>query len=104
MADVEKIEEPKKKKGLLIPLLLGVILAAVGGGGAFWAVTQGPLAPSAGATDHDEGGDDGHGDGHADMGPVDAVFIELETLVISLGAAESNRNLIFSAAREVRPV
>lgn len=105
MADEEQIEEPKKKKGLLIPLLLGVILAALGGGGGFWAVTQGPLAPSADAADHGDGdgGGDGHGDEHADMGPVDAAFIELETLVISLGAEESNRNLIFSAALEVRP-
>lgn len=102
MEDDGKIEEPKKKKGLLVPLLIGVILAAVGGGGGFWAVTSGPLGPSTAAADHAETGvDDGHGGGGSD--PVDVAFVELETLVVSLGAEGTGRNLIFSAALEVRP-
>ncbi|HID67934.1 MAG TPA: flagellar basal body-associated FliL family protein [Roseibacterium sp.] len=100
MSEDGEIEEPKKKKGLLVPLLLGVILAAVGGGGGFWAVTQGPLAPE--STVEEQTDDPGDGPG-ADMAPSDVAFVELETLVISLGAAESSRNLIFSASLEVRP-
>ena len=107
MSEDVEIEEPKKKKGLLVPLLVGVILAAAGGGGGFWAVTSGPLASAPAEDEHaDDAGDggDGHGDEHgADLGPTDVAFLELETLVISLGAEESNRNLIFSAALEVRP-
>lgn len=104
--DVED-EEPKKKKGLLVPLLLGVILAAVGGGGGFWAVTQGPLAGETSDDDHAaEDGEHGDTDGEdhgPDLGPTNVAFLELEPLVISLGAAESNRNLIFAASLEVRP-
>ena len=44
MAEEDALEEPTKKKGMLVPLLIGVLLAAVGGGGGFWAATQGPLA------------------------------------------------------------
>lgn len=107
MSEDSEIEEPKKKKGLKVPLLLGLILAVAGGGGGFWAVTSGPFAPEPAVEEHaEEGGehDDGHGDEHGpEMGPTDVAFLELETLVISLGAEESNRNLIFSAALEVRP-
>jgi flagellar FliL protein len=103
MSDEDQIEEPKKKKGLLVPLLLGVILAAVGGGCGFWAVTQGPFAPEAAPEAHADDGEEHHDDDYVDMAPTDVSFIELETLVISLGAAESNRNLIFSASLEVRP-
>lgn len=102
--DVEE-EEPKKKKGLLVPLVLGLILAAAGGGGGFWAVTQGPLAGESPEDDHaEEEGDHGDEDGHGeDLGPTDVAFLELEALVVSLGAAESNRNLIFAASLEVPP-
>lgn len=103
MSEDDEIEEPKKKKGLLLPLVVGVILAVVGGGAGFWAVTQGPLAPETTGDEHAEEGD-GHGEedvGHMDPGSY--AFLELETLVITLGAEESNRNLIFSAALEVQP-
>lgn len=106
MSEDTEIKEPNRKKGLLVPLLLGVILAAAGGGGGFWAVTQGPLAatPDADASVGDDAGEQGEEDEHLpDLAPTDVVFLELETLVISLGAAESSRNLIFSAALEVRP-
>lgn len=101
MSEDGEIKDPKKKKGLLVPLVLGVILAAAGGGGGFWAVTLGPFAPEETAdvlveTDGDHGEED-------DLAPADVAFLELETLVITLGAEESNRNLIFTAALEVRP-
>lgn len=103
MSEDPNIEEPKKKKGLLVPLLLGVILAAVGGGGGFWAVTQGPLAPEETAEEHaDEAAEHDDENAYA-MESADVSFLELETLVISLGAEESNRNLIFSASLEVAP-
>ena len=100
MAEEVETEEPKKKKGLMVPLLIGLLLAAVGGGGGYWAVAQGPLSAT---TDEDlhaeEHGDDDHGSSE----PVDVAFVELETLVVSLGAEESGRNLIFTAALEVEP-
>lgn len=103
MADEEETEEPKKKKGLLVPLLIGVILAAVGGAGGFWAVTQGPLSGGSNEeTSEDVAGEYGdEEDGYRSVGEV--AFVELETLVVSLGADESGRNLIFTAALEVEP-
>lgn len=103
MADETETEEPKKKKGLLIPLLVGVILAAAGGGGGFWAVTQGPLSGGSDEEAHedtaDEHGDEDHGGGAVG----DVAFVQLETLVVSLGSENSGRNLIFTAALEVAP-
>ena len=103
MADEIETEQPKKKKGLLIPLQLGVILAAVGGGGGFWAVTQGPLSGGSDEETHedvaDEHGDEEHGEGVV----ADVAFVQLETLVVSLGSENSGRNLIFTAALEVTP-
>ncbi|MBF9042656.1 flagellar basal body protein FliL [Rhodobacterales bacterium HKCCE4037] len=104
MAEDDEIEEPKKKKGLLVPLLLGVLLAAAGGGGGFWAVTQGPLSGGgSGGNDHAEEDDDHGGNEHGADAVSDIAFVELETLVVSLGASESGRNLIFTAALEVDP-
>ncbi|MEJ6393018.1 flagellar basal body-associated FliL family protein [Gymnodinialimonas sp. 2305UL16-5] len=101
MDENAELEEAPKKKGLLVPLVLGVILAAAGGGGGFWAVTSGPLAaaPAAEAPE-----DTAEYDAYEASGSsVDVAFVELETLVITLGAEGSNRNLIFTAALEVRP-
>lgn len=98
MEEAGETTESKKKKGLMVPLLVGVILAAVGGGGGFWAVTSGPLAPEPALAEVTEEEVEGH-----DTAPADVAFLELETLVISLGADQSNRNLIFTAALEIRP-
>lgn len=101
MEENDESEEPKKKKGLMVPLLIGVILAVIGGGGGFWAVTSGPLAPEAPA--EEMAAADGE-DAYAEVTPpTDVAFLELETLIITLGAEQSNRNLIFTAALEVQP-
>ncbi len=100
MADTDEIEEPKKKKGLLVPLIVGLLLAAGGGGGGFWAATQGPLS---GAPD-EESNAENSGDHEEDsVATVEVAFVELETLVVSLGAEEAGQNLIFTAALEVEP-
>lgn len=102
-------ESPKpKKKGLMVPLLVGVILAAGGGGGGYWAVTSGPFAPDAppagdAATADAEGAGQDAAAAAARAAAVEVSFIELETLVIALGSEQSGRSLIFSAALEVRP-
>lgn len=100
----------KPRKGLLIPLLLGVVLAVAGGGGSYWAVTSGPLSGGTAQADgHDAAGhdaaaaDDGHGDTAAPMAPTDVAFVPLETLVISLGPGETARHLMFTAELEVDP-
>lgn len=94
-------ERPKRKKGLLIPLLLGVILAAAGGGGGYWAVTSGPFAPVATAS---QVSGDNHAVPEPTIAPVNVSFVPLETLVISLGPDETSRHLLFTAELEVDPV
>lgn len=107
-ADPEDAPAPKKK-GMLIPLVIGLVLAAAGGGGGFWAVTSGPLASLFAGSDADHADDshaaDDHGDGDhvmtAEFVPV--AFVPLETVTISLGPDGGNRHLIFSAQLEVEP-
>ena len=96
MSDKIENEESNKKKGLLVPLLFGVILATMGGGGGFWAVTSGPFAPEVPVNEIASEEEDA-------TPPTDVAFIELETLIITLGAEQSNQNLIFTAALEVEP-
>ncbi|MEX3017534.1 flagellar basal body-associated protein FliL [Gymnodinialimonas hymeniacidonis] len=104
MSEEVEAEEPQKKKGLLMPLLVGLLLAVLGGGGGFWAVTQGPLSSSSHEPgEHAETDEPHDGDGHSHL-PVEVAFVELETLVVSLGANEAGRNLIFTAALEVEPM
>ena len=92
-------EDEPKKKGMLVPLVIGVLLAAGGGAGGFWAVTSGPLAS---AEAPETTGDDYEADA-PDLSPVDTAFVELETLVITLGDEAAGRSLLFTAALEVAP-
>jgi len=93
-------DAPKRKKGLLIPLLFGVILAAVGGGGGFWAVTSGPFAPAPPAV---QASVDDPAPPEPASAPIEVSFVPLETLVISLGPDETSRHLLFTAELEVDP-
>lgn len=97
--DVAASGKPKRKKGLLVPFLIGIVLAGLGGGGGYWAVTSGPFGPegAAGAT---TATDDSQA---AQPAPVAVSFIPLETLVISLGPEETSRHLLFTAELEVDP-
>ena len=80
-----------------------MILAAAGGGGGFWVMTEGPLSPqSADSSEVDDAETPGD-DSYEDRAPAEVAYVELETLVVSLGASESSRNLIFTAALEVAP-
>lgn len=99
MADELEDQDAPKKKGMKMPLLIGLILALIGGGGGYWAVTSGPFATPATeetAEEHDT-------DHEPDMAPVDTAFVELETLVITLGSEAAGRSLLFTAALEVSP-
>lgn len=90
---------PKKKRGLMLPLLIGLVLAVLGGAGGYWAVTMGPFAPKAEAKDSDSDHPD---EAVSPLLPV--AFVPLDTLVVSLGPDETARHLMFSAALEVDPI
>jgi flagellar FliL protein len=87
--------EPKKRGGLLLPLLIGIVLAALGGGGGYWAVTMGPFA-----SDAAEGAATAEPQEPETPGP-DVVFLALEPVVISLGPEVRGEHLMFSAQLEV---
>ena len=109
MAQDDDTETAGKKRGVLVPLLLGLVLAGVAGGGGFWAVTSGPFGPDSPAeegdgthgadADHDDGG----GGGHDTATAVDVTFVPLDTVVITLGPEVSGADLIFTAELEVDP-
>jgi flagellar FliL protein len=96
--DPTQADLPKKKRGLLLPLLIGLVLAPLGGGGGYWAVTMGPFAPEPVLADAGESVAP-----VAAQPPVTAAFVPLETLVISLGPEQAARHLMFTAQLEVDP-
>ncbi len=92
MADAEEPQEvaPKKSKK---PLIIGVILALVLGGGGFFATYSGLIL----GQDHA-----GAGEQEPSASPLpDIAFVPIEPLVISLGTADSGRNLRFTSQIEV---
>lgn len=102
MADaLTEPDAPKKKRGLILPLLIGLVLAVLGGGGGYWAMTLGPFAPAAPAASASS--DDSDAPADVAMAPVAVAFVPLETLVISLGPDQTARHLMFSAELEVDP-
>lgn len=98
--DTAQPEAPKRKKGLAIPLLIGVILAGAGGAGGFWAMTGGPFAPDP----PQDSANDASAAPEPATAPVTVGFVPLETLVISLGPDETSRHFMFTAELEVDPV
>ncbi len=86
----------KARRGLLVPLVAGLGLAATAAGGGYWAVTQGPFAPAAGA-----GEDRGAQDAERPDPLPDTVFVALDPVVVSLGPAVAGRQLLFTAHLEV---
>ena len=103
MSDTDDIEDApaKKKKGLLMPLILGLVLAGAGGAGSYLFMT--------GA--FSGGGDEAHGEDHAgdgeaapDYDPLAPLsFVALDPLVINLPPGSDKDYLTFRATLEVRP-
>ncbi len=110
-SDDPKTETTTRKKGILIPLLIGLVLAVGAGAGGYWAVTNGPFASGASGSDSvsDDHAGTGHGDSSDDEAPVsrpdlaEVAFVPLEPVVVNLGPEGSDRHLLFSAELEVAP-
>lgn len=97
-AEAEVSEAAPRKKGMMLPLLLGLALAAGGGGGGFYAVNSGLLGGDAGS----HGAADAHGEAPLPpMGPV--AFVPLDPMVVNLPPGSDRRYLSFTATLEVRP-
>ena len=92
MAEAEEPQEvaPKKSKK---PLIIGALLALVLGGGGFFATYSGLILGHSDAAV--QGADDS-------ASPLpDIAFVPIEPLVITLGDADSGRNLRFTSQIEV---
>lgn len=91
----ESEETTAKKRGLMVPLVIGAVLAALGGGGGYWAVTMGPFtSDEPDVVAEDETSDTG-------MPGPDVVFLPLDPVVISLGPETLGQHLMFAAHLEV---
>ena len=96
-ADAAGDDQEPKKKSSKMPLIIGLVLAVLGGGGGFYAASSG-LLPFGGAH---EAAVEGHGTG-APLEPLGNVaFLELPTLVASLGSVNDMHHLRFQANLEV---
>ena len=95
MSDETETEGEEPKKGLMLPLVIGIVLALVGGGGGFFAVSSGLIGgPSTSETKPEA---------PKATGAKDLAFIAVDPLIVSIGEAGTNRHLRFQAQLEVNP-
>lgn len=94
MADdvVPENDPPKQSK---LPLILGLVLALVGGGGGFYATWSGMILGSE-SKSHLEDDEAEAKDPFSDI-----AFVEIDPMVISIGATAERRLLRFRAQLEV---
>ena len=92
MSDAATPTAPKKK-GLMMPMAIGLVLALLGGAGGFFAAQSG-LLPAPGMSDE-------AGSKDAKVPIEDVEFVPVDPLVISIGRAANNRHLRFLAQLEV---
>jgi len=87
-----EVEEPKKSSKL--PMIIGLVLALVGGGGGFFAVYSGMILGAEDSAKVEEKIDP------AEPLP-DINFVEVEPLIISVGAPADKQHLRFRSQLEV---
>ena len=94
MTDTSADVAEEEKKPSKMPLVLGLFAALVGGGGGFYATFSGMLfgaeSPEAVVEETET------------SGPLpDIAFVEMDPIIVSLGAPSDNRHLQFRAQLEV---
>jgi flagellar FliL protein len=97
MADAKKGENGGKKKGILMPLLIGLVAAIVSGGAGFMMVNMDmlPLPEKEPEAAH-----------AAPAEPIDlphTAFLPLTPLIVTLGSGDDLRQLQLTAQLEVAP-
>ncbi len=83
-----------KKKGILMPLLIGLILCLAGAGGGFFAVQSGIIGGAGSSSSAERVA-------KPSSRSDDVAFLPIEPLIISIGEAGANRHLRFQAQLEV---
>jgi flagellar FliL protein len=85
----------KKKKGLLVPILVGLVLAGIGGGGGFFAVQMGLVGG---------GAHDGAEPEEVPLMPLAAAaFVTLDPIIVNLPEGSARSFLRFAGSLEVVP-
>lgn len=87
---------PAKKKGMLMPLLIGLVLAGAGGGGAFLAVSSGLLSLGGG-----EEQTAAEPEAPSDAPLPDVAFVPLDPISVDLNRGTAAERLRFRAQLEV---
>ena len=98
-----ELEDVPKKKGALMPLVIGVVLALLLGGGGFFAVYSGMILGASPETENPSGEDMAETAGEGLFTGPDVVFLPLEPIVVSLGPRAGSRYLRFRGELEVEP-
>ena len=96
MAEAQIADDDTPKKGSKLPLILGLVLALGGGGGGFFAVYSGLIL----------GADKTASSSHAESAPApeplpDVTFVEVDPMVVSIGAPADRLHLRFRTHLEV---
>lgn len=97
-SDVEEKSAAKKKKGILVPLLVGLLLAAGLGAGGFYVTYSGMIGDAMGESDRAAAEASG---AHGAPGAV--AFVPIDPILVSLPESESPRHLRFRAQIETAP-
>lgn len=95
MSDAETEEETVTKKSSKLPLILGVLLALLGGAGGFYAVYSGMILGTETTGKSAEAS-------HDPVEPLpDIAFVEVDPMVVSIGAPTRQQHLRFRTQLEV---
>lgn len=94
MSMAEETEAPPRRKGIMLPVLVGLVLASAAGGGAFYAVYSGwVLAPDAKPAEAPAPA--------TQLAPI--AFVPIDPMIVSLGTPGRGRHLRFRGELEVVP-
>lgn len=100
MVEVAEVdEEPPKKKGGKMGLILGLVGAIAAGGGGFYVTSTGMVAlPIGGGESHEQ-----EAASAAIAALPNVAFIPLDPIIVSLSARAASRHLTFSSQLEITP-
>lgn len=93
-------EDAPKKKGMLMPLVIGLVLAAAGGGGGFFAASSGMLGGGEAPEEKQEEMAETE-EGLPDPEISNIAFVPIEPIFVGLGNSVAANTLRFRAELEV---
>ncbi len=90
-ADADSEDEAPKKKGGLMPIIIGLVLALVGGAGGFYAGSSGLIGGGSGEKPEEK----------AETGLTNTVFVDIDPLIVSIERPDRVAQLRLQLALEV---